>query len=160
MIKNYLMLMIESLDKTNQILDSIIEKNEEQTKLLKSPDFTFEKFDENAEQKGELIDKLLKLDEGFDGIFRKIEPELSSPEGKAAYAKEIQEMQTKIRLATDKRVNIETTELRNKKLIEQRFADARAELKNKGQHSKAALNYYKSMNRVNYVDPQFLDHKH
>jgi len=160
MTKNYLTLMIESLDKSNQLLDQIIEKNEEQTQMLKSADFSFEKFDENAEAKGELVEQLIKLDEGFDSVFDKIRPELDTPEGRRLYAREIQTMQMKIRLMTDKRVNVETAELRNKKLIEQRFADAKRDLRSKGQHSKVALNYYKSMNRVNYVDPQFLDNKH
>lgn len=160
MIKNYLTLMIESLDKSNHLLDEIIACNEEQTRMLKSPDFTFEMFDENVERKGELVEKLIKLDEGFDSVFGKVRPELDTSEGKQLYAKEIQTMQTKIRLMTDKRVSVETSEQRNKKLIEQHFANAKQELKGKGQHSKAVLNYYKNMNRVNYVDPQFLDRKH
>lgn len=160
MTKNYLTLMTESLDKSNQILDQIIACNEEQTKMLKSPEFTFEQFDANVERKGELIEKLMKLDEGFDSVYEKVRPELETEQGKRLYVKEIQAMQTRIRLMTDKRVMVETSEQRNKKLIEQRFAQAKKELRGKEHHSKAVLNYYKNMNRVNYVDPQFLDHKH
>ena len=93
MEKQYLSIMEESLEKKIGILDRIIAKNKEQTDILNNPDMKWEDFDDNANQKMELIEEIDKLDEGFEDLFERVKEELQSPGGKEKHSDSIARMQ-------------------------------------------------------------------
>jgi len=159
MTKQYLNILIESLEKKERILQKIIVQNEEQALLLKQEMFDVQAFDKTVEEKGKLIDTLAPLDDGFESIYEHIHEELASEAGKKKYAAEILRMQELIRCITDKSMTIQAGEQRNKQGVESFFRKEREQIKSGRTNSKAAMNYYRNMKKMNYVPPHFLDSK-
>lgn len=156
-MQNSLDVLSESLDKKLEVLHDIEKYNEEQRKTFEKDDPDLEIFDQAIEQKGELIERLTKLDEGFELLYSRIAEELK--DNKAKYADKIREIQGKISEVTELSLSIQASEARNKALIEQYFAKKRQGIKTNRVTSKAAYDYYKNMVGANVVESQFLDSK-
>ena len=62
-------------------------------------------------------------------------------------------------LAVEKGVTIEAQEKRNRSALETVFRMKRTEMKQVKRSNTAALQYYKSMSKINEVDPQLMDKK-
>lgn len=154
---NYIKALEESLWKKSHILSEIILKNEEQKKNLEEESFQMLEFDKIVDEKSALIKELLRLDSGFQIVYDKIRRMLE--EEKSKYKQEIESMQKLIKEITDKSVQIQVEEARNRVLVEAKFRQERMKYKKGRTTSKAALKYYKNMSRTNLVDPQFLDKK-
>ena len=60
---------------------------------------------------------------------------------------------------TETGVAIQAQEARNKKLIEDYFRREREGIREGRKSSKAAINYYKNMNKSSVVMPYFMDSK-
>lgn len=159
MKENYIQIMLESLKKKETILDAISEKNLQQKEVVKAEELSFEAFDRIIDEKADLIEQLDKLDFGFEALYEKVKEELQSEDGKEKYRNEIKEMQDCIRNITEKSTFIQVQEKRNKQTIEAIFRNEKEKLKSGKVSSRAAVNYYKTMNQTNYVSPQFLDKK-
>ena len=157
MLNQYLTILIESLQKKSKVLEDISAYNERQSQLFKSGDASLESFDGLVEEKGKLIDALVKLDEGFETLYERIADEVVT--NKDLYADQIRQLQELIRKVTDQSVTIQAQEARNKELVENYFRKQKQQLKSKKQSSQAAINYYKNMSRTSVVPPQFLDSK-
>ena len=143
MNSTYLTAMIESLEKKVAVLDEIINKNTEQAALLKEEEVSFEKFDRNSEEKGVLIYRLEKLDDGFESLYSKVKEELDA--NRAAYATEIRRMQELIKEITDKSASIQADEARNKAALESIFKNEREKLRAGRSGVKALKSYNQAM---------------
>lgn len=154
---NSLEVLSESLDMKIQVLKEIEEYNKKQTEAFSKDEPDMDSFDEAIEEKGILIEKLEKLDEGFEIMYEKVSVLLSKD--RARYADKIRELQGKISIITDLSVSIQAQEARNKSLIENYFLKAKRGIKNGRVGSKAAFDYYKNMSGMNVVESQFLDSK-
>lgn len=159
MEENYVRIMMESLKKKEDILKIIIEKNLEQKAIVEAEEVSFEEFDRIIEEKAVLIQKLEGLDRGFESLYENVKEQLQGEEGKAKYKNEIKQMQDSIRSITEKSTQIQVSEKRNKQIIENVFRKEKEKLRSGKVSSRAAVNYYKTMNQTNYVAPQFLDSK-
>ena len=71
----------------------------------------------------------------------------------------ISTMQSCIRLITDKSMEIQAQEARNRDLMVRKFAYVKETAKNVRTNAKVASQYYKNMMKLNYVDSQFMDNK-
>ena len=156
-MENQLTILSESLDKKLQVLKEIQEYNRKQEQSFLEESADLESFDAAIEEKGCLIEKLSKLDEGFDAVYGKLADELNGNREK--YKTQIKTLQEKIRQVTELGVSIQVQEQRNKKLIEQYFAKSYDHIRQERKNSKAAYNYYKSMSGSAVVQPQFMDSK-
>ena len=159
MEENYVRIMMESLQKKEDILKTMIEKNLEQKAIVEAEEVSFEEFDRIIEEKEILIQKLEGLDRGFESLYENVKEQLQGEEGKAKYKNEIKQMQDSIRSITEKSTQIQVSEKRNKQIIENVFRKEKEKLRSGKVSSRAAVNYYKTMNQTNYVAPQFLDSK-
>ena len=159
MQENYVQIMLESLKKKENILDAISEKNLQQKEVVEAEEVSFDAFDRIIDEKAEFIEQLDKLDRGFESLYERVKELIQSEEGKAKYRNEIKEMQECIRKITEKSTSIQVQEKRNKQTIEAVFRNEKEKLKSGKVSSRAAVNYYKTMNQTNYVSPQFLDKK-
>ncbi len=157
MTNEYLTILQESLQKKSKVLDDIITYNEKQYAMFKEERASMDEFDQYVDEKGDLIDQIVRLDEGFEVLYQNVAKELQSD--KAKYANQIKEIQALVTVVTEKSVSIQAQEARNKALIEQYFKKERDEIKKGRQTTKAAYDYYKTMNNTNVVPPQFLDQK-
>ena len=148
-------IMIQSLEKKIQVLDTIIVYDDIQKEQLMNPDLTTEEFDDVVEKKSELIEQLNQLDSGFQKLYDRVKEELQ--ENKEKYAEKIGRMQELIRGITDRSVRIQAQEAANTDLMMRKFAGVKERSKKARVNYKAASQYYKNMMQSNVVDPQFLD---
>ena len=156
-MENYLNILEESLQKKLKVLEEIALYNQGQEELLKKEKVSLEELDENMNQKEELIQKVTALDEGFETLYERIKEQILTH--KDDYKEQIRKLQQLISQVTEKSVSIQAQEARNKKLIEDYFKKERSQLRQNRQSSKAAYNYYKSVNNTNVVMPQMMDQK-
>lgn len=143
MSNTYITALTESLEKKVEVLTQIKRKNEEQSKIIEEPNFSFEKFDINTEEKGVLIYKLEKLDDGFEMVYEKVREELNL--NKDAYKDEIKRMQDLITKITELSTCIQAQELRNKTAVESVFKSERDRIKTTRSGAKALKSYSDSM---------------
>ncbi len=154
--ENYLQIMTDSLIKKKDILTKLVALNDVQENIINKPEFDEADFNKNVDDKAELIEQLIKLDEGFNVVFERVKEQLS--ENKEAYSAQIKVMQGLIKEVTELAANVETKENRNKSLVESRFAAMRREINDAKRSTQMANTYYKNMNKLNY-EPQFMDKK-
>lgn len=157
MQETYVEIMIQSLNKKLKVLDKIIEVNAQQKLILENAKAPIEEFDKAVEEKSQLIEQMQQLDSGFEKLYTRVQEELQT--NKTEYAEQIKAMQSLIRKITDKSMQIQAEEARNKDLMVRKFAFVKETAKNVRTNSKVASQYYKNMMKLNYVDPQFMDNK-
>lgn len=157
MEQTYIAIMIQSLEKKEKVLDRIIELDTIQKNQLEDPELTPDYFDEVVEAKSELIDQLDKLDSGFEKLFERMKEELDG--NKEAHKDEIRIMQDHIRSITDKSVQIQSQEARNKDLMMKKFNAIKKQTREVRKGANVVSKYYRTMTKTGYVDPQFMDNK-
>ncbi len=157
MTENYLTLLEESLQKKLQVMDEVQQYNLRQQEIFQAENVDMERFDEYVEEKGRLIEKLKSLDNGFESLYARVAEELSGNREK--YREQIRRLQGLVTQVTEKSVEIQAQEARNKKLVEGFFRGARENIRQGRKASKAAYDYYKTSNKTSVVMPQFMDSK-
>lgn len=157
MTEGYLQILIESLEKKNEVLDKISVLNKEQAEISAHQPMDMEAYDKTMDEKGELIDEINRLDDGFTSTYERIKDEVQKQPDK--YRSQVLVLQELIRTAVEKGVVIEAQEKRNRAALETVFRMKRQEIRQMKVSSSAAATYYKSMSRINTVDPQLMDRK-
>ena len=158
MSKNpYIAILIQSLRKKEQVLESISIINQRQKTELEDPSLDPDDFDKTVEEKAKLIAELEKLDDGFDEVFQKVRDDLTNH--KEEYRDEIKTMQELIRSLTAKSATVQGQEARNKVLMEQKFTAIKGQVRKVRSSQKVVNQYYQNMMKANLVDPQFTDSK-
>lgn len=151
----YITILIQSLEKKVAVLDKIIESNREQKEILSQEEMDTDRFEANLNEKGDLIDELNLLDDGFQEIYDRIKEELGT--NRELYKEEIKRMQKLISDITEKSVTIRAEEERNRQLASRQFDNMRGNIQVAKRSRQAANTYYSSMSRVNTIDAQFMD---
>lgn len=156
-MQNSLDVLVESLDMKINVLRDIESYNKLQQETFEKEEVDMDSFDDAIEKKEELIQRLEKLDDGFEILYAKLAEQIKANRDK--YASQIKDIQGKISVITELSISIQASEARNKKLIEQYFAKERNTVKNGRVGSRAAYDYYKNMSGMNVAGPQFMDSK-
>lgn len=154
---DYLQIMIECLEKKIHVLDQIIGLDQRQFEISNHQPMDFEAYDKTMDEKGELIDELNKLDDGFNTTYERVKDEVKAHPQQ--YKAQVEQLQELIRIAVEKGVTIEAQEQRNKSSMEVSLSMKRNEIKQLKRSRAAVTKYYDAMNRINKVDPQLMDHK-
>ncbi len=158
MVSACLDMLEDSLVKKIEVMKKIMEENEKQKEILNDPEeVNFNAFDKTLDEKGVLVDELLKLDDGFQSLFDRVKAEVG--QNKENYKDQIGRMQELIKEISGMSASIEAAEYRNKKLAENYFSAERKRMNQSKQVSAAAFNYYKTMSNFQNIPPQFLDNK-
>lgn len=152
-----LQILQDSLEQKLIVLTAIEQKSKEQSVIVANPDVALEAIDKNMEDKSKLIDKLTRLDGGFETLYENIRKNLQDK--KDAYKPQIAKIQDLISKVMEKSASIEVIEARNKTAIEGIFRNRKKELQHRKNVSTVARQYYKSANKLNVIPPQFLDKK-
>lgn len=150
-------ILLQSLEKKNQLLDRMIRQNGVQEEILKQDEFDMDAFDEAIDLQSSYVEQLEILDRGFETVYDRVREELI--ENKESYREEITRMKEQIQQITDKIVTLNAGNMRNKMLAENQFKRKRQSIGAGASKNKVAKNYYNSMNNLNYVSPQFYDNK-
>lgn len=79
----YVNMMIDTLERKKVILEQILHQTKEQEILLKDEEMDMDAFQTIIDRKGEEIEKLNQMDEGFDTLFHHVEKEIN--ENRMAY---------------------------------------------------------------------------
>lgn len=154
---NCVQILVQSLEKKNQVLDQIIEQNVLQEQMLKQESFDMDAFEKTIDDQNRMLQELDKLDEGFETLYDRVRENLIS--NKDSYRNEITHMKELIQQITDKIVTVNAGNLRNQRMAEQQFKKEKNAIRQGVSKSKAAMNYYNNMNKLNSVAPQFYDSK-
>lgn len=155
--EKYVHILEESLQKKIQLLIEIEEKTLEQKEILEQEIVDIDAWECNIEEKGELLEELNLLDTGFQGIYDKIGTELI--DHKQTYAASIQNLQSAIKIITEKAMSIQVKENQNKVLAEKQFAKLHQRTRYRKVASNAATKYYQTMSKLQNMEAQFMDRK-
>ena len=157
MIEQYLQMLEQSLDQKKKMLDQLIKLTKDQGKSLEQDPVLWDDFDRLVDQKAELIERLDKMDDGFEKVYERIREELDQERDQ--HQDRILAIQKKIQTVTDAGASLMAAEQKNKTLVETKMSEEKKKLQQSKVSSKAATNYYRTMNKVNYIDPQLMDKK-
>lgn len=155
--KEYIAVLIQSLEKKRELLDKIILKNKEQKNLFLDEDSDPDILEANMQEKSSFVDRLNELDEGFQQIYDRIKVVLQND--KDSYKEEIHTMQELIRELTEKSATIQAQEQRNRELAVKRFSAVKKGIRKARTSNQAANKYYRNMANLNVVESQFMDKK-
>ncbi len=125
--REYLTVMIQSLEKKKSILDRIIEKNREQRVLFTEEDSDPEILEQNMQEKSSMVDQLNQLDEGFQQVYDRVKPLLQ--QDKETYREEIKSMKQLITEITERSTTVQAQERRNYDLAVKRFASVKENIR-------------------------------
>lgn len=156
-MNNYLTILEESLRKKINVLKRIQDYNEKQKEAFSSGNISFQDFDAAAEEKGQLIEEVQKLDQGFETLYENVSAELNA--NKDMHKEQIKLLQQLIAEVMELSTAVQVQEARNKALVEEFFNKQRGEIRQSRISSKAAYDYYKNMSGTKHVPPQFMDSK-
>ncbi len=157
MVEKKLKLLEQNLLKRNELLDDLYGLCDRQVVLLDDPDMEVEVFDACMDEQDELVQELIVLTEDAETLCEFFQKEKISADG--PYAGQIECMQPLIAQVINKTNSLQEKEQIKKQKLNAYFECERKVLGSGRRSSKAALDYYKSMNRSNVVPPQFMDQK-
>lgn len=149
--------MVESLTKKIEILEKLLEYTKAQEMLLEEEEFRMEEFSKLLDKKGELIDVLNTMDQGFEQVYERMEEEIKGK--KEEHSHEILLMQERIRTITDLSIKLQELEYKNKEKVEIQFSQKKNEIKTFRQSKDNVNKYYRVMSKTQVVDSAFLDKK-
>lgn len=143
---DYVQILLESLQKKSELLDRIIAKNEAQTSCVEGKDFDsidWDAFNLLVAEKETLIDRINKMDEGFQSLYDRVKEQLC--ENKDKYASQIKQIQKMIEVVTDQGVQIRTSEERNRQIIEKILGSKKTTIRKTRNSLKVANSYAQTM---------------
>ena len=156
--KEYIKMLEDSLVKKIELLQVLQGLNQEQKNILEDYNTTPDELNENMDKKSDIIDRLDKMDDGFQSLYDKIKDEIVN--NKEDYSGEIKHMQELIKQIMDLSADVQAKELQNKELAKTRFAHVRNQIRETRHGQKAVASYYASMmNNTGYEGSQFWEQK-
>lgn len=157
--RNYIEILTDSLIKKSSILDCIIQENERQKQAVSGEKFNDELFEETLANKQKYIDELNNIDLGFEKVYSRVKSILQDDKMKIVYKEKILKMKELIVDITGKSLKIQQQEKSNEKQVFIKLSKERSNIVQVKNMRKAASDYYRNMNNINYIDPQFMDKK-
>ncbi|MCQ2498958.1 MAG: flagellar protein FlgN [Lachnospiraceae bacterium] len=157
MSREYVVALKESLDKKLKVLEEIYRISKLQTDVINAQQMDYEAFDRLVDDKDICLEKLEKLDEGFELVYTRVSDELKT--NKSAYSDLILAMQETITKITDKSTAISALEERNRQGLSNVFNKERKELSDGKRSVNVAMNYYKNMTGLSVESSQYMDWK-
>lgn len=157
MVENALKRVKANLLQKSEILDKLHSLYDKQSALLESVDMEKEVFDGWMDEQDGLLQELIILNEESDDLYESLRLEKFSVDG--PYADQIDSLKILIAQIMDKTNSLQKKEQINKQKLNAYFENERKNLGSGRRSSKAALDYFKNMNRSNVISPQFMDRK-
>ncbi len=139
----YVNMMVDVLKRKERILTDLLKMTREQEELLKQEEMDQERFHEILDEKGELIEELNEIDEGFDALFQKVEQEIRMH--REQYRDHIAEMQKRIGVVSELGIQIQALESQNSEHLKVYLAAQRKRIRDFHVNQKTASNYYQNM---------------
>ncbi len=155
--QTYIRILTESLTKKINVLDELLVLSKKQETILNTAAFDEQEFMNIVNLKDGFLLQLDKLDQGFEQIYQSIQQELMS--NKNLYQNEINRMKELIVKLTEKSVQLQALEKRNKTTSEVVFSRKRQEIGQSRMSNRQVTNYYKNMAEQRETQSFFYDKK-
>lgn len=155
--REYLSILTESLKKKITILDEILLLNQKQLESVSGNEIDDDLFNEVIDKKDIYIKEINNLDKGFEQVYERIKSEITG--NTDMYSSEIAVLKQLISQITEKSMEVQLSEKRNKQAVLKKMNEEKTKIHQTRNANKVASNYYNNMNKVNYVEPQFMDKK-
>ena len=139
------------------LLKRIVVLNEQQKHFFENDSTEPDELEENIRSKGSLVDQVLEMDEGFEGLYERVSEELSR--NREAYKEEIRSMQEMVRSITELSAKIQSQEQRNRSLASSFYGAKKTQTKKIRQGAVAIGRYQQGMMRTGPINPQIMDTK-
>lgn len=139
----YVNMMVDSLRRKKRILKVLLEKTRVQEILLKDEGMDPDEFQVIIDEKGEWIDELNKIDEGFDTLFSYVEKEIH--ENGVVYRMQIEQMQGLIREVSELGIQIQALEHQNSGHLKVYLANQRKVIREFHVNNRTTSSYYQNM---------------
>lgn len=140
-----LTLLIEGLDKKKKALQEIVEYTKAQEKLLKEDELNMKTFNNIMKNKQYRIDKVKKIDEGFQPSYERIRVKLEkNPE---LYREYINAMKERIKVIGDLNVSVQVLEEQNHVKFLAKSKGIKNEVKTFRTSKKAVAGYYNNFTK-------------
>ena len=139
----YVNMMVDTLERKKNILETILHQTREQETLLKDEEMDIDVFQQIIDAKGKEIEELNQMDEGFDTLFRHVEKEIN--ENRENYRSQIQKMQHLIREVSELGIQIQALEHQNSGHFKIYLANQKKTVRNFYTNNRTAANYYQNM---------------
>ncbi len=157
MSKEHIIALRDSLIKKVAVLEEIEQLDCQQDEILSQTPFDLEAFDRLFTDKDVCIEKIEKLDEGFEIVYKRVESELK--DNRDAYSGIIKEMQDLISRITELGTSINAAEERNRNALSDAIIRERKGMAEGKRSVNVAMNYYKNMNGLHTPESRFMDKK-
>ncbi|MCQ2082197.1 MAG: flagellar protein FlgN [Lachnospiraceae bacterium] len=157
MSKEYVTALRESLEKKHKVLEEVYRLCELQSEIIKEETIDYDAFDRLFDDKDVCIEKIEKLDAGFEAVYQRIKPDLD--QNRLLYAADIEAMKREIQAITDIGTKITALEERNKNKITEAINKDRRKMADGKRSVSVAMNYYKSMTGTNANQSLYMDKK-
>ena len=139
----YVSMMVDSLKKKRDVLTSLFGLTLDQEALLRASELDADSFMGLVDSKGEYIDELDKLDEGFDRLYKRFEHEIIV--NRDAYGTEISRMKDLISDITDLGSKIQVMEKKNDERFKLYIKNEKSRLRSASQSQQTAMAYAQNM---------------
>ena len=139
----YVSMMVDTLERKKTILEKLLCQTREQETLLKDEEIDVETFQNIIDRKGEEIEKLNQMDEGFDTLFRYVEKEITA--NRMMYKKQILQMQKLINEVSELGIQIQALEHQNSGHFKIYLANQKQSVKKFYTNNRTAANYYQNI---------------
>jgi len=157
-ILTYINILISTLKNKEALLLKLKDETVRQESLIDAQEFDADEFDKTINVKQGYIDELLKLDDGFLGIYEKIKDPVK--ENSADYKPEMEIVKALIKKQTELSIELQTLESKNQTGLSIHMARGKQKVREFNTNSKTVAAYYKNMtNRHQDGDSYFLDRK-
>lgn len=153
----YINILIQTLSKKDQLLDRLIEITHMQKDYLSVEDLNMEQFDQTLPEKELIIENLNQLDEGFEKVYDHVKNEIGN--NLLQFKQEILLLKELVKQVTEKSVNLQALEMKNKNKLEDYLSKKKKEIKEYKMNSQTASNYYKNVVNQQVGQSFFLDKK-
>ncbi|MCI9420521.1 MAG: flagellar protein FlgN [Eubacterium sp.] len=153
----YVNMMVDSLSRKKRILGFILQKTREQESLLKDEEMDPDDFQAIIDEKGEQIDELNKIDEGFDTLFSYVEKEIN--ENRMAYRTQIEQMQQLIGEVSELGIQIQALEHQNSGHLKVYLANQRKAIREFNVNSRTTSSYYQNMANAPKLEQSYFFNK-
>lgn len=154
----YVSVLQDSLHSKWEVLKALLDLTQQQEKVLSQENVDTDAFDELMQKKEVLIERLEKLDSGFQELFDKIGTALKGEPQQ--YKTQILDLQDHIRKITECGVKIQRLEQTNKEKFALFLSQKRKEIREFKVSNKTAVSYYQNMaNQHHDWQSYFLDKK-
>lgn len=157
MSKEYIIALKESLEKKLKVLDETYRICQMQFDIISGNDPDYDEFDRLFDDKEICIEKLSKLDEGFEIVYARVSEELKSNSGD--YTEIIAQMKGLITQITEVSTSISALEERIRNSVSDALIRERKGIADTKRSVNVAMNYYKNMTGTGIPDSMYMDKK-